>query len=135
MRILKIMMFASVVLLSGCVSKQMASWMGHNVNDLIAAWGPPSSTMSDGSGGQILIYDQSRQMVLPATATTTGNYNGNVNATYNQYGNSGTVNANGYGTGTTTTTYQPATTVPINRKRLFWVDSSGTIYRWSWQGL
>jgi hypothetical protein len=113
----------------------MSSWMGHNANDLIAAWGPPAATMSDGSGGQIFIYDQSGQVVLPGTSTTTANYTGTANATYNQFGNVGTANANAYGTANATTTYHPPTVIPINRKRMFWVNQRGEIYRWSWQGL
>jgi hypothetical protein len=113
----------------------MSSWEGHNVNDLIASWGPPNGTMSDGEGGQILIYDQSRTMVLPGSAVTTSNYN--ATTTGNVYGNQNyaNYNANTYGNGYSQTTYTPPTAIPINRKRLFWVNSSGTIYRWSWQGL
>lgn len=127
-------------LLCGCVTTsqmnaKMKSWEGNNVNDLIASWGPPSSTMSDGNGGQILIYDHSGEMVLPGSSTTTSTYNGYGSARYNQYGNYGTANANVYGTGNSTTTYRPATRVPISRNRMFWVNRSGTIYRWSWKGL
>ena len=85
------------------------------MNDLIASWGPPARTMSDGSGGQILIYDMSGRVVLPGSSTTT----------INVYGN--TAVANTYST--------PDTVIPIKRERLFWVDSSGQIYRWSWRGL
>ena len=113
----------------------MDSWSGHNVNDLIASWGPPNSTMSDGQGGQILIYDQSRQVVLPGSATTTTTGVATGNAVYTQNGNYGTANANVYGTGTSQTTYNPPTVIPINRKRLFWISSEGRVYRWSWQGL
>ena len=133
-------LIAVALLLSGCMTTKkmnaiMGSWTGCNVNDLIADWGPPSGTMSDGNGGQILIFDRSGQFVVPGTATTTANYMGNATATYSQYGNTGVANANSYGTGYSTTTYQPPRVIPVNRKRMFWVNRKGTIYRWSWQGL
>ena len=140
MRILKLIILASAVVFSGCMTSEkmntlMASWVDHNMNDLIASWGPPISTMSDGNGGQILIYDQSSQIVLPGSATTTTTSTANVNAAYRQNGNYGTANAQVSGTGSSQTTYTPPTVIPINRKRMFWVDSGGRIYRWSWQGL
>ena len=113
----------------------MSSWMGMNVNDLIAAWGPPTSTMSDGNGGQILIYDQSRTMVLPGSAQTTTNVNATTNG--NVFGGPGYANYNGYtnATANTHTTYTPPSQINVNRQRLLWADSSGRLYRWSWKGL
>ncbi len=140
MRALKLLATIAVVVLSGCMTPEkmnalMGSWMGHNLNDLIASWGPPSRTMSDGQGGQILIYDQSTQIVLPGSATTTSSYTGTANGTYSQFGSFGTANTNVTGTEQSTTTYQPPTVIPIKRVRMFWANSSGTIYRWSWRGL
>jgi hypothetical protein len=125
---------------SGCMTKTkmnaiMEGWTGHTANDLIASWGPPTSTMSDGNGGQIFIYDQSRAITMPGTATTSTTANGNANGTYQGYGNYGTARVNSVGTATSTTIYNPPVTIPINRKRLFWVSQDGKIYRWSWQGL
>ncbi len=93
----------------------MSSWMGHNVNDLIASWGPPSTVLSDGNGGQILAYDQSRQFVTQGSSSTTVNYIGNM-----AFAN---------------TTSSPGSVINIRRSRIFWVDSNGLIYRWSWRGL
>lgn len=118
----------------GCVSainKTMESWMGHNVNDLIASWGPPQQTMSDGQGGQILIYSQSRQWQTPGQATT--NTYGSANTSGNIYGN--TYTGNTYGSARSTTTYTPPQTYGYAAQRLFWVNSNGIIYRWSWKGL
>jgi len=137
-RLFKILLlFTAALSLGGCMTAKkmnaiMDSWMGSNVNDLIASWGPPNGVMSDGKGGQILIYDQSGQMTLPGTATTTANYSGYTTARYTGYG---TATANTYGTAGATTTYMPPTTVQINRKRMFWADSYGKLYRWSWRGL
>lgn len=49
-----------LLLVQGCVSTQeiMNSWLGHHQSDLIASWGPPTRTASDGKGGSILIYEQ-----------------------------------------------------------------------------
>jgi hypothetical protein len=38
------------------MSNMMESWRGHHQSELIASWGPPQSTASDGAGGTILIY-------------------------------------------------------------------------------
>jgi hypothetical protein len=140
MRSLKLTVLTCALVLSGCMTsdkmnKLMDSWSGHNMNNLIAAWGPPSSTMADGSGGQILIYDQSRQMVLPGSATTTTTGMANGTTIYNGNGSFGTANTNVYSTAQSQTIYNPPTVIPINRKRMFWVNGQGTIYRWSWQGL
>jgi len=128
--------------LTGCataINKTMDSWMGNNVNDLIASWGPPQQTMSDGQGGQILVYSSNVQWTTPGRAVTnvagSANTYGNLNA--NTYGQNtyGTYSGNTYGSATATTTYTPAQTNGYQRQRLFWVDSNGRIYRWSWKGL
>lgn len=117
----------------GCASinKTMESWMGHNVNDLIASWGPPQQTMSDGQGGQIFIYTQTRQWTNPGQATT--NTFGQVNTYGSYYGNN--YSGNTYGSAQSTTTYTPPKTYGYRSQRMFWVDSNGRIYRWAWKGL
>ena len=98
---------------TGCgarISKNMASWMGHNSNDLIASWGPPQQTMPDGQGGTILFYSQARQWATPGQATTT------------------------HGSVTSSTVYSLPSTYRYNAHRMFWVDRKGKIYRWSWKG-
>jgi hypothetical protein len=117
------------------MNELMSSWMGKDANDLIAAWGPPNQTMSDGNGGQIFVYDQSRTVSLPGSSVTTTNFNANTNG--NVYATPGyaNYNANTNGSANTYTTYNPPTQININRQRLFWVNSSGTLYRWSWRGL
>jgi hypothetical protein len=34
----------------------MNAWKGKHASDLIASWGPPTATTTDGAGGQALIY-------------------------------------------------------------------------------
>jgi hypothetical protein len=57
--------------LGGCVDndKMMASWVGHDVNDVIAAWGPPSQVL-DNPPGRIMTWATQRTVILPASPTT-----------------------------------------------------------------
>jgi hypothetical protein len=118
----KLSLLALALLLTGCpaqISKSLASWEGHNVNELLASWGPPSQVFSDGKGGQVFVYSETRQWTQPGQATTT------YSAT--TYGN--------YTYGQATTIYQPAYIQGYTAYRMFWIDSTGTIYGWSWRGL
>ena len=105
----------------GCavLNKNMASWVGHDSNELIAAWGPPQQVLDAGQGGQIFVYSHDRQWTSPGTAYTTG---------------SATVSGN-YVYGRVTTTYQPPQTHGYAAKRMFWIDRNRRVYRWSWRGL
>ena len=40
----------------------MQSWIGSHQSELIAKWGPPQETASDGKGGTILIYKFARSI-------------------------------------------------------------------------
>jgi len=74
--------------------------------------------MDDGLGGRIFVYAASRQFTSPgrATTTTTGSvYGGSIDAY-------------------STTTYRPPETYGYTAYRMFWISSSGYIYRWSWKG-
>jgi outer membrane biogenesis lipoprotein LolB len=109
MKYRRLFLFALITaLLAGCASDkqkdaEMAYWMGRNMNDLMGAWGRPSSVMSDGNGGQILIYDWSSQLAMPAPTTMKDDMTeGNA-------------------------------AVPVQRQRIFWADAKGTLYRWSWR--
>jgi hypothetical protein len=56
---------------------------------------------------------------VPGTTRTTGS----------AYSYGGMTNLNAYSTTT------PGYNIPVNKYRMFWVNSNGTIYRWSWKGL
>ncbi len=105
-------LFAFLLLVGGCasqVNRVMESWVGKHQSDLILAWGPPQQTASDGKGGSILIYGSYVNLgQQPGRATT--DLFGNVTYTAPQQ--------QGY-----------------QRTRMFYVDSSGYIYAWRWQGL
>ena len=108
-------------------SKTLASWMGHNSNELLASWGPPDQVFGDGKGGQVFIYTRTRQWTQPGSATTT--YSGSTYGTL--AGN--TYSSNTYGQATTT--YSPAYVSSYTAYRMFWIDSTGSIYSWAWRGL
>lgn len=105
------------------VNTIMESWMGSNESDLIAAWGAPQQVMSDGSDGKVFIYSQQVSYTTPATSYTTGN------ATGYTYGNTTSVYGNTY------TTYNPSHTYGYQKQRIFFINSDGRVYRWSWRGL
>ncbi len=101
------------------VNKVMESWMGANVNDLIASWGPPQQVFDDGSGGKVLVWAADRTWTTPGRATT--------NTTATVSGNTGWA--------TSTTTYTPAAVNGYTAYRMFWANSKGTLYRWAWKGM
>ena len=121
-----------VLLLPGCMTtakmnKIMASWVGHDANELIAAWGPPQQVMPDGRGGQIFAFFQDRQYTSPGFSSTTSTASATAWGTYNY------ATATGYGTSNTVT--MPPQTYRWIVSRTFWVDKDGRIYRWAWKGL
>jgi hypothetical protein len=100
-----------VGLMSGCatVNKDMASWVGHHYSELFDKWSPPTCTSPDGRGGQILIYEYDRKFgQIPGHAER--NVDGSV-------------------------TYIAPTQMGYVATRMFWVDASGLIYNWRWQGM
>lgn len=101
-----------VMLSTGCAAKlnrQMESWVGHHQSELIASWGPPNQTASDGKDGTILIY---------------GNY-------VNLGQTPGQVRTDYYGNMAYTAPQQRG----YNRTRMFYVDTRGYVYSWRWQGM
>lgn len=111
--------------LSGCssINKTMESWMGHHQSDLVASWGPPQQVITDGQGGSIFVYTANRAFTSPGSSTTT------VVGSASGYGN------RAYGSATSITTYTPPQTTSWSAYRMFWINASGRIYRWSWKGL
>lgn len=103
---------ALLLLLAACASsieKKMTFWVGHHQAELIASWGPPSRTASDGKGGSILIYEKYvnlGQAPGKATADSAGNVK-----------------------------YTAPTQQGYTRTRMFYVNANGIIYHWRWQGL
>lgn len=59
MKLLALCLCASVaILLTGCVSNEMRSWVGRPQSELIAQWGAPQRKSDDGLGGYVLTYER-----------------------------------------------------------------------------
>ena len=107
------------VLCAGCstINKRMESWVGHHQSDLIRSWGPPQRTASDGKGGSILIYEQYVNMgqkpgiIQPANPLSV------------------------FPAGQPALQYTAPQQRGYNRTRMFYVNPSGRIYTYRWQGL
>ena len=120
-RLLSTGLLLLVLSLTGCVSQMnntMKSWEGSHFSSLIESWGPPNQVLDDGQDGKIFCYQSTGSFSTPGSSTTTGN-------AYS-FGNT----ANYYGT----TAYNPPQTYSYQRYRMFWVNSAGYIYKWSWRG-
>lgn len=106
-----IILFASLILFASCTdpSDIMKTWEGHTITELYLSWGPPTSTMSDGSGGTIISYFINRDFgQIPGTARK--NYDGSIS-------------------------YTAPTSISYQAARYFYANSKGIIYSWRWQGL
>ena len=72
----KIVFLLVLFLMTGCASrinKTMSSWIGHHQSELIASWGPPTRTSSDGKGGIVLVYESYRNMGTKGSVDSRGN--------------------------------------------------------------
>jgi len=113
-RLVALLMFMT----GGCAAmlpdKMLNSWLGHTEHELIVAWGPPTKVDDDGAGGKVLTYVITDTYVNPfgRNAYYSTDANGNV-------------------------VYHPATNAPQTdlKVRRFYVDPSGRIYRWWYQGI
>jgi len=124
--VLSFLVVLVLVLFSGCagqINNIMRSWEGHHYSDLIASWGPPQQVFDDGFGGRILVWTSVRSFTSPGQATT---YTTGTATAYDNYI---------WGSATSHTTYSPPQTYGWTAYRMFWIDSSGFIYRWGWKGL
>lgn len=137
-RLMRWLPILALMLFAGCVGTEelnrvMRSWEGHSVNELVASWGAPTSRTSDGSGGQIFTYDKSHRTYIPESYSP--DYTGAAIATYSHPEGDPTTTPRTHTSAVTPTTYSPAYTSHVTRRRVFWIDSSGRIYRWSWEGV
>lgn len=69
-----------VLVVAGCVAPakgeaELDQWMGHDVNELIASWGPPTATRATPSGSRVLIWSTGRsfERPIPSKAIRNGN--------------------------------------------------------------
>jgi uncharacterized protein YcfL len=120
------LVFLMLFALVGCAARMnrvMASWEGHNFNDLMASWGPPGQVFDDGSGGRVLVWTVTRSYTTPGSATT--RTTGSATASGNTV----------WGSATSHTIYTPSQTHQWKAYRMFWVNQYGVIYRWAWRGM
>jgi hypothetical protein len=90
------------------INRIMDSWVGHYQSELIARWGPPTKTVPDEKGGNIIIYES-----LKGT-----------------WGNVKDKQIIG-GTHYPTEPRQPG----YAATRIFYVNNKGIIESWNWSGL
>lgn len=113
----------------------LQTWVGDSSDHLISSWGVPQQQYHLASGGAVLQYERSGQIVLPGMTTyqaQTTYTNGSVSATSS---NGNYVNGSYDGSATT---YVPHTSDPTviaqNCVTRFTADPSGRITNWTWQG-
>lgn len=116
-------LFGLIVLIlvgaAGCtsISQTMQAWVGHPFSALIAAWGPPDKTLSDGRGGQIVIYTHTARYVEPPISTTTYEQNTTEESETEQ----------------STTVYNPEVVEVYTSYRMFFINADGIIYSWAYR--
>ena len=86
----------------------MDSWVGHYQSELIAYWGPPTKIVSDGKGGNMIIYES-------------------LKGTWGNLKDKRIVGGAHY----PTRRRQPG----YAATRIFYVNEKGIIYSWKWSGL
>jgi len=120
LRIHRLLFIATLALfLNGCATtdkyeKNLRSWVGHDVNELIASWGYPANSFQAPNGNTVYVYSSSSSYTMPTNTTST----------YNVYGNSV------YGNSTT----NGGQTINAWCQTFFEVNSSNIITSWSWKG-
>jgi len=115
----KLVFIIFCILITGCVSKVALlekEWLGKDRNSLITTKGTPDQIMDDDFGGQIYTYIKVGSFTLPGSSTTQNT--GGIWTSKQGWQYSG---AN--------TTYYPGQTLTTRRKTMFWVDSTGKIYK------
>ena len=106
------LLLTGVLAFCGCASpsEQMSVMVGRPVSDVIREWGPPTQSVPDGQGGQILSWTAQGTMPLIQPSSST---------TYDPF------------LGTAHTTYSSGLAVPYAFIRMYWVDANGIIYNYA----
>jgi hypothetical protein len=107
------------LLIIGCTS-QIAQleqqWLGKDRSTLITAKGTPDRIVDDDLGGQIYTYIRTASFALSGYATTQPSY-GIYPFRY------------GWQYGSANTAYYPPRTSTERKKTMFWINSTGEIYK------
>ncbi len=107
--------------------RKVKSWLGHNVNDLIMSWGPPTQVYDDGEGGKFIVYTERQVYVSPGYSTT--------NTTGSAYGYVSGNNIYIDGHSQSHTTYYPPQVNQWTVYRMFRANRYGRIISYKWEGL
>jgi len=107
------------LLIIGCTSQIVQleqQWLGKDPNTLIAAKGTPDRIMDDDLSGQIYTYIRTESFALSGYATTQP---------------SGGIYPfkHGWQYGSANTAYYPPQTFTETKKTMFWINSTGEIYK------
>jgi hypothetical protein len=99
---------------SGKYEEILNSWTGHDANELVEAWGYPSSSFQAPNGNTVYTYDSNASIKMPSQTNTTSNVIGNT-----VYSNSTTLGGQN---------------VALWCRTYFEVDAEQTIVKWSFEG-
>lgn len=94
------------------------TWLGHNINELVNAWGYPQSSFDAPNGNKVYVYSKSGSFTMPTQYQTTANVYGSGNYAY----------------GTSTTNVYGGQTFNFSCNTFFEVNSSNIIVIWRAQG-
>ena len=98
-------------------SKAMASWVGASTGAVIAAWGAPTKTYSNGQSGRVLCYLNVAQFV-----------------TFNQMYADSPAGTAGYVGASNEVVYKKSDIDEYRFYRVFFTEADGTVYDWAWRG-
>ena len=112
--VISIIVATSITACTAQMNQAMQSWVGHHYSEIVGQWGPPTRVLGDGSGGKMMVWEETRSFTTPGHAETHP-YGILSNPSYQ-------------------TTYTPARTTGYTASRTFWVNSKGIIYNWAWKG-
>lgn len=108
---------------AGCATGEkteatMKSWLNHNVNELVASWGPPESSVQLPGGNVIYTWTSGGSWTSPTRTTTTASVTGAGNTVF---GNAQTTTTGGH-------------TFNFVCQMSFTVSETGQIVSYNWQG-
>lgn len=135
----KYLIISVILIFQGCATtanyeKILSTWVGSHIDNLISSWGPPQGSFPLSDGGQVIEYENARNVQLGGYSYTqpqTTYHSGSATA----YGTGGS--ATGTYSGTTTTYVQkqtPVTNLNLHCKTRFTINPDGIITNWNWQG-
>jgi hypothetical protein len=55
-----------VLLAGGCASTKLTDWTGHNISEVIKAFGTPNRVVPAGDGGKLYVFEYQRSRQHPA---------------------------------------------------------------------